>query len=156
MINACKSINIFAELLASFNYYRYFYSNNRNNMVRPINGDTALKVTLHVNGAYRYATLRPRVTNGSTGRRMNKSIHLGTVTEDKKFIPNKVYMYMSMEERRRLIFPKDWDLSEADRLPGNRKTGRPAYKGEERNSLYGDAWLMEQMAEKTGVREDLE
>ena len=156
MLTICKSSNIFARMLASFNYYCYICNDNKQVMARPTNEDTAFKVTLHVNGAYRYATLRPRVTNDSTGRRMNKSIHLGTVTEDKKFIPNKVYMYMGMEERRKLIFPKDWDLSEADRLPGNRKAGRPAYKGEERNSLYGDVWLMEQVAERTGVREDLE
>jgi hypothetical protein len=55
-------------------------------------------VTLHVNGAYKYATLRPCVTNDATGRRMNKSIHLGTVTDGNKFIPNKVYMYMSMDK----------------------------------------------------------
>ena len=125
-------------------------------MARPINKETAYKVMLHVNGGYRYATLRPRVTNDATGKRMNKSIHLGTVTEDNKFIPNKTYMYMGMEDRRKLVFPEDWDLSEANRLPGNRKAGRPAYRGLEKNRLYGDVWLMEQVAKATGVTEDLE
>ena len=50
-------------------------------MARPISDETAHKVTLHINNGYRYATLRPRVTNEATGKRMNKSIHLGTVTE---------------------------------------------------------------------------
>ena len=56
-------------------------------MARPISDETAHKVTLHINNGYRYATLRPRVTNEATGKRMNKSIHLGTVTESLKFIP---------------------------------------------------------------------
>ncbi len=65
-------------------------------MARPINEDTAHKVTLQVNNGYRYATLRPRVTNEATGKRTNKCIHIGTVTTDLKFIPNKYYMYMSI------------------------------------------------------------
>ena len=32
-----------------------------------------LKVTLHINNGYRYATLCPRVTNEATGKRMNKA-----------------------------------------------------------------------------------
>lgn len=125
-------------------------------MARPINEETAHRVTLHINNGYRYATLRPRVTNSDTGKRMNKSIHIGTVTEEMKFIPNKHYLYMSPSERKELIFPKDWDLTETSKLPSERKAGRPSYKGEARNRLYGDVWLMEHVAETTGVREDLE
>ncbi len=129
---------------------------NKKTMARPIKEETAYKVTLHINNGYRYAALRPRVTNEKTGKRMNKSIHIGTVTEDLKFIPNKDYLYMSPEERHKLVFPEGWDLSETEHLPSERKAGRPSYKGEERNSLYGDVWLMEQVAERTGIREDLE
>jgi hypothetical protein len=47
-------------------------------------------------------------------------------------------------------------LSELDKLPDNRKPGRPAYEGEDANRLYGDIWLLEQIAVKTGIRQDLE
>jgi hypothetical protein len=47
-------------------------------------------------------------------------------------------------------------LSEFDKLPDNRKPGRPAYDGEDMNRLYGDIWLLEQIAIKTGIRQDLE
>lgn len=125
-------------------------------MARPINGETAHKVTLHANNGYRYATLRPRVTNESTGERMNKSIHLGTVTEGMKFIPGKTFLYMPLSERKQLVFPEGWDLSEIESLPSVRKAGRPSYNGEAQNRLYGDVWLMEKVAEKTKIREELE
>ena len=38
-------------------------------MARPISDETAHKVKLHINNGYRYATLRPRVTNEATGKR---------------------------------------------------------------------------------------
>jgi hypothetical protein len=60
----------------------------------------------------------------------------------------------SPEERSRLIFPVGWDLSEAEKL--NRQPGRPAYDGEDRNRFYGDIWLLEQVADVTGIRKDLE
>ena len=72
-------------------------------MARPIGDETAHKVTLHINNGYRYATLRPRVTNKATGKRMNKSIHLGTVTESLKFIPGKAYLCMPPAERKQLV-----------------------------------------------------
>ena len=43
-------------------------------MVRPISEETANKVTLHVNGDYRYASTRPRVANEATGKKTNKSV----------------------------------------------------------------------------------
>jgi transposase len=73
-----------------------------------------------------------------------------------KFIPGTRYIYASSEERASLVFPTDWDLSEIEELPDNRKPGRPAYDGEDVNRLYGDIWLLEQVADKTGIRQDLE
>ena len=124
-------------------------------MARPISAETANRVTLHINRGYRYASTRPRVVN-ETGKNSNKSIHWGTVTEDKKFIPNKRYLYATVEERSKLVFPEDWDLSEVDRLSANRGPGRPPSGEEDKNRLYGATWLLEQIAKKTGLRKDLE
>ena len=145
-------------MFCHFTYYCYICSGNQrySTMARPISDETAHKVTLHINNGYRYATLRPRVTNEATGKRMNKSIHLGTVTESLKFIPGKAYLYMPPAERKQLVFPQGWDLSELDSLPSTRKAGRPTYNGDAPNRLYGDVWLMERVAEKTKIREDLE
>ena len=125
-------------------------------MARPISADTANKVTLHINGGYRYASTRPRVVNEATGKNTNKSIHWGTVTEDLKFIPNQRYIYASLEERSKLVFPENWDLSEIQKLSANRGPGRPPSSDEEKNRLYGATWLLEQIASETGVRKDLE
>ena len=125
-------------------------------MARPISAATANKVTLHVNGGYRYASTRPRVVNEATGKNTNKSIHWGTVTEDMRFIPNLRYIYASPEERGRLVFPEDWDLSEIENLSANRGPGRPPSGEDDKNRLYGATWLMEQIAERTGIRQDLE
>ena len=47
-------------------------------------------------------------------------------------------------------------MSEAEKLTGLRKPGRPSCDGNCQNRLYGDAWLLEQVALKTGIRQDLE
>jgi len=62
---------------------------------------------------------------------------------------------LSPEERGRYIFPEDWDMSEVNRLPSARKAGRPSTSTEDSNLLYGDTWFLEQIAEKTGLRDDL-
>lgn len=48
-----------------------------------------------------------------------------------------------------------WDLSEIDKLSGRRKQGRPPKEGQDENRLYGDIWLLEQIANVTGIRQDL-
>lgn len=125
-------------------------------MSRQIKAETAYKVTLHLNGGYRYASTRPRVITEAGKPNSNKSIHWGTVTEDLKFIPNRRYLYAPIEERRKLVFPEGWDMSEVDRLAAERGAGRPKSAEGDRNRLYGATWLLEQIATKTGVREDLD
>jgi len=147
---------IITNKFGDFKYYRYICSDNTNKqMSRPSNPDTPHKITLHINGGYRYATTRPLVKNDD-GTHHNQSIHWGKVTEDFKFIPGSRYLYASLEERRRLIFPDNWDLSEIDKLPSERGKGRPANEDDDVNRFYGDIWLLERIAEKTGIRKDLE
>ena len=71
------------------------------------------------------------------------------------FIPGPKYIFASIEERSKLIFPDDWDMSELEKLSGGRKPGRPVIESQDENRLYGDIWLMEQIADATGIREDL-
>jgi len=75
---------------------------------------------------------------------------------NRKFIPGPAFYLASPEERERLIFPDNWDMSEAKKLTGLRKPGRPEYSEECHNRLYGDVWLLEQVTVKTGIRQDLE
>jgi len=146
---------ILSEKFGSYRFYRYICSDKNRCMSRPSNPDTPYRITLHVNGGYRYATTRPLIKNDD-GTHHNRSIHWGKVTEDLRFIPGSRYLYASLDERRQLIFPEGWDLSEIDKLPSERSKGRPANDGDDVNRFYGDIWLLERIAEKTGIRKDLE
>jgi len=123
-------------------------------MARPTREDSIYKVALHKNGGYMYATTHP-YTMTEDGKRKYSMLHWGTVTPDLKFVPGKQYLYASVEDRKKLIFPKGWDLSEIDKLPSNHKQGRKAYEGEDVNRFYGDVWLLEQVAAKVGLAKDL-
>ena len=125
-------------------------------MGRHENPDTQYRVRKHVNGGYTYASTQPPYTDPDTGAKKYRHIHWGTVDENGKFIPGSPFFMASPEERARLIFPEDWDISEAKRLTGLREPGRPIYDGDDQNRFYGDIWLLEQIADKTGVRKDLE
>ena len=123
---------------------------------RPPRTDGKIRVSIHVNQGYRYASTQPFVIDAETGRKKYHRIHWGTVDENLKFIPGTRYIYASAEEKASLEFPTEWNLCELEKLPDNRKPGRPAYDGDDMNRLYGDIWLLEQIAVKTGIRQDLE
>ena len=123
---------------------------------RPPRNDGKFRVSIHNNNGYRYASSQPFVLDPETGRRIYRRVHWGVVDENLRFIPGKTFIYASQEEREQLEFPPEWDLSEIQKLSGQRGPGRPAYDGDDVNRLYGDIWLLEQVAKATGIREDLE
>lgn len=126
-------------------------------MARTIDKDTPYRVKIHKNGGYSYASTQPIVVDPDrkSGRNKHRRIHWGTVDENMKFHPNKNYISASLAEREKLVFPPEWDMSEARSLPSERKAGRPSASDEDSNLLYGDIWLLEQVAERIGLRSDL-
>lgn len=125
-------------------------------MSRTENPESVNRVSLHVVGRYNYASTQPYTIDPVSGKKKYGHVHWGTVDESMCFIPGHKYRYATQEERSKLIFPASWDMSEAERLSDIRKPGRPAYDGEDANRFYGDIWLLEQVAMKTGIRQDLE
>ena len=124
---------------------------------RPPRNDGRFRVSIHKNNGYRYASTQPpHVLDSETGRKTYRRVHWGIVDENLKFIPGTSYIYASPEERERLEFPPEWDLSEIRKLSDQRSPGRPAYDGDDMNRLYGDIWLLEQAAKATGIRQDIE
>lgn len=126
-------------------------------MARTVDEGTSYRMKLHKIGGYSYASTQPIVAGQAptSGRQKHRRIHWGTVDDGLKFHPNKAYISASPEERAKFIFPPEWDLSEARSLPSERKAGRPASSDEDSNLLYGDIWLLEQVADRTGLRADL-
>ena len=125
-------------------------------MARPVDPNAQYRVKPHINGGYTYASTQPSYVDPDTGKKKYRYVHWGSLDENRKFTPGSQFFLATPEERSRLIFPEGWDISEAKKLAGMRKPGRPAYDGEDKNRLYGDIWLLERIAEKTGIRQDLE
>jgi len=124
-------------------------------MSRPVDPNSQYRVKPHKIGKYKYASTQPPAVDPQTGRKKYRYIHWGTLDGNLRFIPGTPYILATPEERARLIFPKGWNMSLAEKLSGARKPGRPAYEAEDSNRLYGDIWLLEQVAGKTGIRQDL-
>ena len=125
-------------------------------MPKPVDPNAQYRVKPHITKGYTYASTQPPYVDPNTGKKKYKYIHWGTVDENLLFVPGSAFYMASPKERVRLIFPEDWDMREAEKLMGLRKPGRPAYDGDCQNRLYGDIWLLEQVAMKTGIRQDLE
>jgi len=125
-------------------------------MARPVDPQAQYRIKPHINGSYTYASTQPPYLDPDTGKKKYRYIHWGTVDENNKFMPGSPFFLATPEERAKLIFPDHWDMSEAERFTGLRSPGRPAYDGESQNRFYGDIWLLEQIAMKTGIRQDLE
>ncbi len=124
-------------------------------MPRKPDPDAPYRIAIHIDKGYRYASTQPAIVDPETGKRKYRRIHWGTVDDNNRFIPGKAYLFASIEERSKLIFPEGWDMSETEKLSGNRKPGRPTIESQDDNRLYGDIWLLEQIAEATGIRKDL-
>ena len=124
-------------------------------MARPRLEGTNYKMSIHVANGHRYASTQPLVVDVETGMTHNVRIHWGTVDDNLRFYPGKRFFYASPAERAKFVYPDNWDLGELDKLSGTRGAGRPAYDEEDANRFYGDVWLLEQVAEKTGLRADL-
>ena len=124
-------------------------------MARKADPDSQYRVSIHLNNGYRYASTQPYQIDPDTGKKSYHHIHWGRVDENNKFIPSKNYLVAPIAERSKLIFPEDWDLSEVKKLSGAREKGRPAIESQNENRLYGDIWLLEQIADKTDIRKDL-
>jgi len=123
-------------------------------MARPTREDSIYRISIHKNGSYMYASTHP-YTVTPEGKRKYSIFHWGTVDKNLKFVPGSRFIYASHEERSKLIFPEGWDMSLTHKLSGKRSQGRPSYDGDDLNRFYGDVWLLEQVALKTGIHQDL-
>jgi transposase len=120
---------------------------------RPSKEETPFKIIVHTNGGRRYASTKVAVID-QNGKKQFRHKHWGVLDEDDKFHPNTTYFNASPKERAKLIFPEGWDLSEA-KGRGEEHRGRVAYEKDDVDRQYGATWLLDQVAERTGVKDDL-
>ena len=125
-------------------------------MGRPVDPLTQYRIKPHVTNGYVYASTQVSSIDPATGKKKYRYVHWGSVDDGLRFNPGNAFWLASPQERALLVFPEDWDLTAANNFTGLRHPGRPAYDGECQNRLYGDIWLLEHVAEQTGIRQDLE
>ena len=123
-------------------------------MARPVNPECQYTIKPHKLGNLVYASTQPPHISPETGKKVYKYIHWGRIV-DNKFLPGHKFFMASPEERSKLIFPQGMDLSEINGISGIRKPGHQASPPAEENRFYGDIWLLEQIARKVGLYDDL-
>ena len=121
---------------------------------RPAKASTIYKVSIHNNGGRKYASTQP-FTVDDDGRKHYTHKHWGIVDDDMRFHPNSTYFYAPIEERRKLIFPAEWDLSEIKALSGTGHRGAVEYEGGDLDRMYGPTWFLDNVARETGLTDDL-
>ena len=148
---------------------------------RPKKAETDYKVSLRKVGTYRYASSHPYVTDEKTGQTIRRYVNWGELTEDLKFIPFDRYVIATDEERNRLIFPDEWDMSMVKLIIPSKMTASDTEKketvldpyikndgsafsgtvltspvtGQFNNRFYGGPWLLWGIAVNKHVVEDL-
>ena len=124
-------------------------------MGRPVDPNSQYRVKAHNNNGYTYASTQPPYIDPETGKKKYRHLHWGTISEELKFIPGPHFYLASPEERAKLIFPEEWDMSEAGKLTRRQTPETPIITGKYQNRLYGDVWFLGQVAMKTGIMQDL-
>ena len=120
---------------------------------RPVKKETPYKIIVHTNGGRRYASTKIAII-GEDGKKQYRHKHWGTVDDSNRFHPNTTYFNASPAERAKLIFPTGWILDEATGR-GEDKRGRVEYSKDDVDRQYGSTWLLDKVADATGVRSDL-
>ena len=121
---------------------------------RPVNKDARNKVIVHTIGNHRYASTKV-YTVDADGKKRYAYKHWGTLVDGDRFHPGTNYFYAPVAERDKLVFPSTWDMSEVSELSGARRRGRVSYQEEYIDRQYGATWLLDKVAEATGVKDDL-
>lgn len=122
---------------------------------RPRDPSTEYRMRRRRSGGYTYGATQSFQTDEDTGEVRRQITLWGRLTDENKFIPGSKFLLLSPEDRNKMIFPEDWDISEVKKLPSERGRGRPAYEGECRALNYGAVWFMEQLSDQIGLTADL-
>ncbi|MDR1165454.1 MAG: transposase [Deltaproteobacteria bacterium] len=124
-------------------------------MARPVDPNAQFRIKTHTSNGHTYASTQPPILDPLTGVKKYRHVHWGTLDENLKFTPNSPFYEATPEERAKLIFPDNWDMSLAEKFTGLKNHEWPNFCSNCMNRLYGDVWLLENIANITGIRQDL-
>ncbi len=125
-------------------------------MSRRKDPETQYRMKLFVSNSHRYAATANPGYNAENKWVSNTTIW-GKLTENSVFDPNLRFMMLSTDEKKKYIFPENWDVSAAFRTPSTEDEGGEVYNGkEDQYKIYGNSLLLERTADSCGLREDLE
>ena len=123
-------------------------------MGRPRDPESPYRVSTHTCNGHVYATTQPFVTT-SEGKTVRRHYSWGVLINS-KFVPNKNYIYASKDEREKLIFPDEWDLSAiAQHETVSTDTFDLSDVGNYHDRFFGTTWLLGKIADKLHIKEDL-
>lgn len=124
-------------------------------MSRPKDPNTQYRMKLFVSSNHRYAATANPSYNAEKKWCSNITIW-GKLSEKSVFEPNLRFMLLTADEKKKYIFPKEWDISSAFKKPTSDDEGEEVYNGEDQYKIYGNSLLLENTAVSCGLREDLE
>ena len=105
-------------------------------------------------GSITYAVTYPGGTS-INGRRSSNMAFWGHLTDGLSFEPMMRFQLLSDDEKRKYIFPPEWDISKAFDTVYTRREPGAVHEGEDRIRILGDALLLDRIAERIGLKEDL-
>lgn len=120
---------------------------------RPVKENTPFKIIIHTNGGRKYASSQVAVI-GEDGKKQYRHKHWGRIDEDNRFYPNTTYINAVPAERARLVFPEGMVVTETTGR-GEEKRGRVEYSKEDVDRQYAPTWLLDRVAERTGLKADM-
>lgn len=124
-------------------------------MARKSNAISPYIVGIHKTGAYTYASTQRQILAEKKHKGF-RHIHWGRLTDDKIFIPNSNYYECPIDELKKFIFPKEWNIDSHVNHLKHYASDSSAYSLTDLNRLYGSVWLLEQIANDVGIIKDLE
>ena len=89
---------------------------------RPASKNTSYKVSIHKIKNFCYASSQKAIEDKVTGKKKYRHIHWGIYNEENNtFYPGKNYFYLDAKEKKKLIFPKNWNLSVINKISNENK-----------------------------------
>lgn len=89
------------------------------------------------------------------GKRSSNIAFWGHLADGFRFEPMLRFQLLPDEEKRKYIFPPEWDISKAFETVYTKREAGVIHEGEDRIRIYGDALLLDELSKRYGIHDDL-